>query len=61
MDRNLPKVDNETEIEIELICKKLKNNINPIQVLKWLSNFEFEEIATALEVLSLVEYFDWVK
>lgn len=51
-------IEKDIELEIELICKRLKNSINQVQVLNWLANFEDNEMLKALKILNLVEYFD---
>lgn len=46
------------EARIKLICTRLKNVVTQFQVLRWMKNFNDDEIEMALSILEVVTYFD---
>lgn len=46
------------EVRIKLICTRLKDVITQFQVMRWLKNFNDNEIEMALSILEVVTYFD---
>jgi len=52
-------VDHTTELEIELICRRLKYSVTAFDILHWLDSFSTkEERRIALRVLRIVDYLD---
>ncbi|KAA8480059.1 hypothetical protein BDE36_2411 [Arcticibacter tournemirensis] len=39
------------EVELEIISKRLKNLVSPVTILKWLSNFEEDEVYLAVRLI----------
>lgn len=50
------KFDRENIRQVELLLPKLKYSVLPTEIIKWLENFEDEDIPYALDILKVFEY-----